>query len=103
MFRVRGQSGPTYFPGNGQPRILNGVLKRNDFAAGRQNAANTDLRVCVCVCVCARVVMPARAGSGGKKEERENGGPRGKSFAVKIPRIFQDDRLNAVLNEPRLF
>lgn len=36
MFRVPSKA--TYFPGNRQPRILNGVLKRNDFAAGRQNA-----------------------------------------------------------------
>lgn len=36
MLRVPSKA--TYFPGNRQPRILNGVLKRNDFAAGRQNA-----------------------------------------------------------------
>lgn len=35
--------------------------------------------------------------------EKDGRGPRGKSFTVKIPRVFQDDRLNAVLNEPRVF
>lgn len=35
--------------------------------------------------------------------EKDGRGPRGKSFTVKIPRVFQDDRLNAALNEPRVF
>lgn len=35
--------------------------------------------------------------------EKDGRGPRGKSFTVKIPRVFRDDRLNAVLNEPRVF
>lgn len=43
MFRVPSKA--TYFPGNRQPRILNGVLKRNDFAAGRQNAERTSASV----------------------------------------------------------
>lgn len=97
------------FQGTDSLRILNGVLKRNDFAAGRQNADCLSASVRrSCVCTCAAI--PVRGRKCARESEREEGrqrekdrDPRGKSFTVKIPHIFQDDRLNAVLNEPRLF
>lgn len=111
MFRVPSKA--TYFPGNRQPRILNGVLKRNDFAAGRQNAERTSASVPTTnvpthIYIYIHVRMPTYTYTTERERamtrvEKDGRGPRGKSFTVKIPRVFQDDRLNAVLNEPRVF